>query len=114
MSLNGFVRVSYGLDRNKKICKIKIKPARPPRFFSENLTINNQFILHGLRISLGIHLSLRGEECYECYCIIMTGIKCYCIIMTGVTYRVCHFISPSHDISACVISLLLFCHFGYL
>ena len=55
-----------------------------------------------------------SEDCYECYCIIMTGIKCYCIIMTGVTYPVCHFISPSHDISACVISLLLVCHFGYL
>ena len=48
MSFNGFVRVSYGLDRNKNICKIKIKPVRPPRFFSENLTIKNQFILHGL------------------------------------------------------------------
>ena len=49
---------------------------------------------------------------HECYCIIITGIKCYCIIMTGVTYPVCHLISPSHDISACVISLLLVCHSG--
>ena len=61
-----------------------------------------------------LHPRLRVEQCYECYCIIMTGIKSYCIIMTGVTYPVCHFRSPSHDISVCVISLLLVCHFGYL
>ena len=63
---------------------------------------------------MGIKQHNTHVHCYEYYCIIMTSIKCYCIIMTGITYPVCHFISPSHDKSACVISLLLVCHFGYL
>ena len=60
MSFNGFVRVSYGLDRNIKNMQNKNKTRPSAPIFSENLTINNQFILHGLRISLGILLSLRG------------------------------------------------------
>ena len=48
MSFNGFVRVSYGLDRNKKYMQNKNKTRPSAPIFSENLTINNQFILHGL------------------------------------------------------------------
>ena len=63
------------------------------------------------------------DEGYDCYCIILTcikycciitGIECYCIIMTGVTYPVCHLTSPSHDISVCVISLPIVCHWSSL
>ena len=48
MSFNGFVRVSYGLYRNKKNMQNKNKTRPSAPIFSENLTINNQFILHGL------------------------------------------------------------------
>ena len=49
-----------------------------------------------------------GYECIVVNRIIMIGIKCNCTIMTGVTYPVCNLIS--HDISVCIVSLLLVCY----